>query len=117
MASWPTCVMVSAKGPCSSCSVVIEHGVSLASRSPTACSMLWKRSTSSLNEGSGSGFAGYVPPWKWVRTYPISDVMCRMSSEEHTSELQAPDHRVCLLPREKKSNHDTAYTVATMTET
>src|SRR5258708_28374271 len=39
----------------------------------------------------------------------VSRFRCRTRSEEHTSELQSPDHLVCRLLLEKK-NHDRRYT-------
>src|SRR5947208_8694336 len=35
---------------------------------------------------------------------PIDEMDCRPRSEEHTSELQSPDHLVCRLLLEKKKN-------------
>src|SRR5258708_31636811 len=41
------------------------------------------------------------------------DLQQRIRSEEHTSELQSPDHLVCRLLLEKKNNHKYAkYTVS-----
>src|SRR5258708_20334590 len=36
----------------------------------------------------------------------IADGVGRLRSEEHTSELQSPDHLVCLLLLEKKNNKE-----------
>src|SRR5258708_17735725 len=36
----------------------------------------------------------------------VADIHDRERSEEHTSELQSPDHLVCRLLLEKKKNHE-----------
>src|SRR5258708_16986387 len=38
---------------------------------------------------------------------PETDLSCWQRSEEHTSELQSPDHLVCRLLLEKKKHHST----------
>src|SRR5947208_9691299 len=40
----------------------------------------------------------------WLRTSPRDFLVARGRSEEHTSELQSPDHLVCRLLLEKKKN-------------
>src|SRR5438552_7569398 len=44
--------------------------------------------------------SGPIVPGKYLRSLPIS------RSEEHTSELQSPDHLVCRLLLEKKNDTD-----------
>src|SRR5258708_30960292 len=46
-----------------------------------------------------------APSWAWVRL-PTVTRLIRSRSEEHTSELQSPDHLVCrlLLEKKKKKN-------------
>src|SRR5258708_29844196 len=64
------------------------------------------RSTSPMRSGNaGSPFhsAGRVVCWGSIVGTP-STVTTRRS-EEHTSELQSPDHLVCRLLLEKKKNH------------
>src|SRR5574344_2803661 len=38
-----------------------------------------------------------------------NEICDKVRSEEHTSELQSPDHLVCRLLLEKKKNHDTSH--------
>lgn len=65
-ASWPTCVIASASGPCSSCSSVSAHesvGSPRSCASPSSC--WWNRATSSASVGTGGGAKS--PPRKKVR--------------------------------------------------
>src|SRR5947208_11378007 len=41
-----------------------------------------------------------------VRECPVAPHFCCLRSEEHTSELQSPDHLVCRLLLEKKNRND-----------
>src|SRR5258708_28041230 len=50
----------------------------------------------------GHRAAGYAQEWRRARGGP--DHEHRDRSEEHTSELQSPDHLVCRLLLEKKKN-------------
>src|SRR5258708_24917419 len=45
-----------------------------------------------------------IPPPRELRTSPRTAPPDRKRSEEHTSELQSPDHLVCRLLLEKKKN-------------
>src|SRR5207244_6640708 len=47
------------------------------------------------------GFIGVWAPATWL--YPETIVIFAARSEEHTSELQSPDHLVCRLLLEKKT--------------
>src|SRR5438552_6150744 len=64
----------------------------------------------SLNEAAS--WAWSVPPSHWLMKVSISassaeSARCSPSrSEEHTSELQSPDHLVCRLLLEKKKKKD-----------
>src|SRR5947208_11421160 len=49
--------------------------------------------------GLGVGLPWFCLPW---RTYTVADRIALSRSEEHTSELQSPDHLVCRLLLEKK---------------
>src|SRR5258708_14317123 len=60
------------------------------------------------------------PTWTWPRVFRISSSPPRPSmparawptparSEEHTSELQSPDHLVCRLLLEKKKKQNSSY--------
>src|SRR5438552_727018 len=40
-----------------------------------------------------------------ARSVTLSLIFCSLRSEEHTSELQSPDHLVCRLLLEKKNIH------------
>src|SRR5258708_15703146 len=44
--------------------------------------------------------------WWWKRSAIASPITIRARSEEHTSELQSPDHLVCRLLLEKKKQVD-----------
>src|SRR5258708_13719774 len=50
-----------------------------------------------------------LPQWRDIQNPKAATVCCRhdFRSEEHTSELQSPDHLVCrlLLEKKKKTNH------------
>src|SRR5258708_29406325 len=52
----------------------------------------------------GSMFGRNAGP---LQTYPIAGPALGERSEEHTSELQSPDHLVCRLLLEKKKTHNT----------
>src|SRR5438552_4409899 len=52
--------------------------------------------------GNGFGFWKTIPMTRRTRTASTFGVSSR--SEEHTSELQSPDHLVCRLLLEKKNN-------------
>src|SRR5258708_21715663 len=48
-------------------------------------------------------YAGPTPPSFLLATPDRSEFVCVERSEEHTSELQSPDHLVCRLLLEKKN--------------
>src|SRR5258708_29074867 len=80
-------------------------------RSSTAL-MLWSRTWLASRHGTGS-LAGFVvailakrPAASNGLNHPSAHV--RVRSEEHTSELQSPDHLVCRLLLEKKKKRDLA---------
>src|SRR5258708_13996019 len=60
---------------------------------------------------SGAGFAGFAtwldmtPADSDMFVLPDADSLIQLRSEEHTSELQSPDHLVCRLLLEKKKHH------------
>src|SRR5258708_26240046 len=51
--------------------------------------------------------------------FPVTSAMAMMRSEEHTSELQSPDHLVCrlLLEKKKKKDHQTYKTTSKHNDT
>src|SRR5258708_17034483 len=66
-----------------------------------------------------SSFSLYLEPWaitqQWhlwqLLTWVQSCHRCHCRSEEHTSELQSPDHLVCRLLLEKKKNIPYVYRI------
>src|SRR5258708_12673088 len=64
---------------------------------------------------SGCSTRAIVDPQGWISSTPICTRPTRPArsrSEEHTSELQSPDHLVCrlLLEKKKTKKHTLAYT-------
>src|SRR5258708_24417976 len=53
--------------------------------------------------GSNSGISPFFPTILRLRLSHQKRGLCGMRSEEHTSELQSPDHLVCRLLLEKKN--------------
>src|SRR5258708_22256079 len=47
--------------------------------------------------------------WTDIRRHPDSTFLIHHRSEEHTSELQSPDHLVCRLLLEKKKKNQITY--------
>src|SRR5258708_29425863 len=69
---------------------------------PPACTSTSSRRT----DGSSSTWP--APAWRppsWSSPCRRSSCRIAMRSEEHTSELQSPDHLVCRLLLEKKNKH------------
>src|SRR5258708_16885584 len=50
--------------------------------------------------------AGRRPPMPMLTPYQARGLRLKNRSEEHTSELQSPDHLVCRLLLEKKKNNN-----------
>src|SRR5438552_7569919 len=76
-----------------------------------ACRVRRWRATVTLGAGPGARFAGVSARWPqgcggggapWVRKSTSLSAASHARSEEHTSELQSPDHLVCRLLLEKK---------------
>src|SRR5207244_10783486 len=63
-------------------------------------STIWSKSSS---ESRPRAFRWCWPAWKRRRTLAHSTLERSVRSEEHTSELQSPDHIVCRLLLEKKT--------------
>src|SRR5258708_31752444 len=69
----------------------------------------------SRSAGASGGFGsvaaadGPVPYAKGYVAYKNASNGSESRSEEHTSELQSPDHLVCRLLLEKKKTHRTSY--------
>src|SRR5947208_9707486 len=60
------------------------------------------------------GFLSRAPRWAMAHKFPADEALTAVKgiefrSEEHTSELQSPDHLVCrlLLEKKKKKQHST----------
>src|SRR5258708_19115118 len=66
--------------------------------------------------GGPRGIEQVRDEWKWVTIFLRDFVECtEIRSEEHTSELQSPDHLVCRLLLEKKKKTQIVDNIRSMT--
>src|SRR5258708_19134187 len=63
------------------------------------------RKATELDPGLADAFVNLGAAYMEKHDYGSSSVALRNRSEEHTSELQSPDHLVCRLLLEKKNNY------------
>src|SRR5258708_17329883 len=75
-------------------------------RSHHGVASLWEAEAGAGTVAGEPGGCVLVAPRAWPVTVIPSILSGRARSEEHTSELQSPDHLVCRLLLEKKKKND-----------
>src|SRR5207244_13526719 len=82
--------------------IVSDYGVKSMFSSPTAIRVLKKQDPTYMRAHDTSTLRRL-----FLAGEPLDEPTARMRSEEHTSELQSPDHLVCRLLLEKKKKQTT----------